>query len=371
MSSVLPTHLQQSPHLGFFRLQRRKEPVDKQRRMALFLSYAPDWVLTLLIVGLFFLLDTVEPFKREFSLDDTSYNQFEVQDQLQNANVVLIAVVAPLVLMVVINMISIRSFWDCHTSWLGAILGIAITGSITQIVKVTVGRPRPDCIDRCQPRPGSANHAVFGLVNATICTQTDNSILKDGFRSFPSGHSSLSFAGLGFLSFYLAGKLHLFDQRGYTGKAWISVVPLMGAALVAISRTMDYRHHWQDVVVGSLLGLSLAWYSYRQYYPALSHPLSHRPYSPRISRNRTPLSGLRMHDSDHFNQAGEPEGLHPSRDSCHTDHDERTQGISQGTPVDHDTPISLKEVWKQGEGEEILPPGQVPSSGPVSDSERV
>lgn len=52
---------------------------------------------------------------------------------------------------------------------------------------------------------------------------------------------SVSFAGLGFLSFYLAGKLHLFDKKGHTGKAWLSLTPLAGATLVAISRTMDYR----------------------------------------------------------------------------------------------------------------------------------
>ncbi|KAG8891304.1 hypothetical protein FRC00_013942, partial [Tulasnella sp. 408] len=106
---------------------------------------------------------------------------------------------------------------------------------------ITAGRPRPDLLSRCQPATNAANAPVFGLANASICTQSDIGILRDGFRSFFSGHSSLSFAGLGFLFWYLSGKLHLFDLRGHAGKAWISVVPLMGATLVAISRTMDYR----------------------------------------------------------------------------------------------------------------------------------
>lgn len=116
----------------------------------------------------------------------------------------------------------------------------------------------------------------------------------------------MSFSGLGHLAFYTAGKLHLFDMKGHTvcihvlcetsvlithfqssiqTKAWISLTPLAGAALVAISRTMDYRHHWQDVLVGSLLGISMAFFAYRQYYPPLSSPRSHHPFSPRIPPN--------------------------------------------------------------------------------------
>ena len=141
----------------------------------------------------------------------------------------------------------------------------------------------------------------------------------------------VSFAGLGFLAFYLAGKLHLFDRRGHTvwiiltlhriltegaqGKAWLALTPFAGATLVAISRTMDYRRecrpvflyvvypvntlstyklthpssdHWQDVLTGSILGTVMTYFAYRQYYPPLHDPLAHRPYSPRIRREDEP-----------------------------------------------------------------------------------
>lgn len=116
-----------------------------------------------------------------------------------------------------------------------------MAGVVTQFTKVTVGRPRPgmqhlyfisvsganpayiDVIDRCQPRSGTID-PTFGLSTAAICTQTDLSLLKDGFRSFPSGHSSLSFAGLGFLAFYVAGKLHLFDHKGHIVRIFLFII---------------------------------------------------------------------------------------------------------------------------------------------------
>ncbi|KAJ3523330.1 hypothetical protein NMY22_g11488 [Coprinellus aureogranulatus] len=247
------------------------------RRRKLLLSYAPDWVLTLALAALFFSLDKVEGYRRVFSLEDTSLRHpYTLHERVPNLWLYIICGLVPLVALPLINFFTVRSWWDFHNSWLGLVLGLSLTGSITQFVKITV-----DIVARCMP-PEGATDPVFGLTSWEICTQTENKILRDGFRSFPSGHSSMSFAGLGFLAFYLAGKLHLFDKRGHAGKAWISLAPFSAAALVAISRSMDYRHHWHDILVGSTLGVVVSFFAYRQYYPSLASELSHQPYSPRI-----------------------------------------------------------------------------------------
>ena len=63
-----------------------------------------------------------------------------------------------------------------------------------------------------------------------------------------------SFAGLGFLSWYLAGKIKAFDRGGYVAKLCIVAMPLLLAAMVAVSRVDDYWHHWQDVFTAGVLG---------------------------------------------------------------------------------------------------------------------
>jgi hypothetical protein len=86
-----------------------------------------------------------------------------------------------------------------------------------------------------------------------------------------------------YLALFLAGKMHVLNKRGYTIKSWILLVPISSAALISVSRTMDYRHHATDVIAGGIIGTLMAWYAYRQYYPPLSAEACHRPYSPRIA----------------------------------------------------------------------------------------
>ncbi|KAG9667691.1 hypothetical protein KCU95_g4913, partial [Aureobasidium melanogenum] len=79
-----------------------------------------------------------------------------------------------------------------------------------------------------------------------------------------------SFAGLFYLSLYLAAKLHIWDSRGEVWKIFVVIIPSLGATLIAASRIMDARHHPFDVIVGSLLGIACAWLSYRQYFPPVT-----------------------------------------------------------------------------------------------------
>ncbi|EMS52163.1 Putative lipid phosphate phosphatase 3, chloroplastic [Triticum urartu] len=96
---------------------------------------------------------------------------------------------------------------------------------------------------------------VYDNITTAVICHGDASVIKEGHKSFPSGHSSWSFAGLGFLSWYLAGKITVFDRRGHVAKLCVVILPLLVAAVIAISRVDDYWHHWQDVFAGGILAM--------------------------------------------------------------------------------------------------------------------
>lgn len=80
--------------------------------------------------------------------------------------------------------------WELNCGVLGLALSQGLAFVITAALKNATGKPRPDLVARCNPAAGLDDKPIFGLSNSTICNPKNHAILKDGFRSFPSGHSS-------------------------------------------------------------------------------------------------------------------------------------------------------------------------------------
>lgn len=77
--------------------------------------------------------------------------------------------------------------------------------------------------------------------------------------------------------------MHVFRPEGDLVRGLLVLAPLLGAALIAISRCEDYRHDVYDVTCGSILGFAVAYWSYRRFYPRLRNKNCGKPYQSRIS----------------------------------------------------------------------------------------
>ena len=75
--------------------------------------------------------------------------------------------------------------------------------------------------------------------------------------------------------------MHVFRPRTDLARVLLALAPLVGATLIAISRLEDYRHDVYDVTTGSILGILLAYFSYRRYYPTMNSPHCDRPFPSR------------------------------------------------------------------------------------------
>ncbi|RVW16970.1 putative lipid phosphate phosphatase 3, chloroplastic [Vitis vinifera] len=225
-----------------------------------------DWLILLLLVMLEIILLVIHPFYRFVGKDMMDDLKYPLKDNTVPVWAVPIyAVLLPIVIFILFYLRR-RDVYDLHHSILGLLFSVLITAVITDAIKDAVGRPRPDFFWRCFP-DGKDVYDQWGDV---ICHGKD-SIIREGHKSFPSGHTSSAscavvvssmmelklgpLQALGFLSLYLSGKIQAFDRKGHVAKLCIVFLPLLAASLVGVSRVDDYWHHWQDVFAGGLLGL--------------------------------------------------------------------------------------------------------------------
>jgi membrane-associated phospholipid phosphatase len=182
---------------------------------------------------------------------------------------------------------------DIHSAICLITVSYGSTRLFTDFLKNYVGYMRPNFYNMCQ----------FNIETIS-CDATEN--LKSARRSFPSGHSSISFCGMTCLALYLAGKvgLHSHLQTSYQpqeennnnnssnvvrgeetpkiGKWGLKTLckkivflfaiggPLFLSTFVAASRVHDNWHHPADVVAGALIGATTASIAYHVWLVLLS-----------------------------------------------------------------------------------------------------
>lgn len=106
------------------------------------------------------------------------------------------------------------------------------------------------------------NHLFYTIIYSYIadyeCTNKQDStfFVRDASKSFPSGHSSLSFFEAIFIMWYLQCRCPRFRSQFLLLS--MQLLCLTWACFCSVSRITDHRHHWWDVLAGSLLGVIFA-----------------------------------------------------------------------------------------------------------------
>ena len=175
--------------------------------------------IILMVIFLITELKYIAPFNRIVHPEESYlYGNPKTQDYFPGKYLWIMVIVVPLVC-VLTNYVYLRrkEDWrinDAKSALLCLTLLFPLTGALINILKLTVGRPRPDFFFRCWPDRGHPDDVnVFNILKDGTqdlgCNGNVHAIIE-GRKSFPSGHSAFSFATFGFMLFYLSGKLSLF-----------------------------------------------------------------------------------------------------------------------------------------------------------------
>lgn len=266
-------------------------------------------IADVLLLGVLFILYIIayslEPFQRQFYINDlTISHPFAEHEQVTNAGLLFASVWVPCMVIAAIGLIITKpenKIYVTYVSIMGLYLSVFTASVTTDILKNLIGRHRPDFLARCQPKDGTPRDVM--VFAKDVCTTENLQRLKDGFRTTPSGHSSISFAGLVYLSLWLSGQLLITNESLGYWRSVVAWIPTLQSSFIALSRTQDYRHHFVDVIIGSILGLGIAYWAYRRLFPPISHPKSFEPY---IIINEDENSN---DTANHYDRINDPESL--------------------------------------------------------------
>ena len=150
------------------------------------------------------------------------------------------------------------------------VLGGLSNTLLTDVAKYSVGRLRPHFMAACVPdidcEINSKNYITeFQCIgNKTLfpdSKEREKRANKASRLSFYSGHASSSWFGMTYAVLFLQYGLRLDKTRlnkFILVKPLVQIACIIFALFTSCSRVSDYKHHPEDVVVGSVLGAGWA-----------------------------------------------------------------------------------------------------------------
>ncbi|XP_029940189.1 phospholipid phosphatase 1 isoform X1 [Salarias fasciatus] len=151
---------------------------------------------------------------------------------------------------------SFGSYVACVYKAVGTFLfGAAMSQSLTDIAKYSIGRLRPHFLHVCQPDWSKINCSAGAYIEDFTC-QGDQRMSNEGRLSFYSGHSSFSMYCMLFLALYLQARLRAEWARLL--RPTLQFFLIAASVYTGLSRVSDYKHHWSDVLTGLLQGALMA-----------------------------------------------------------------------------------------------------------------
>ncbi|KAF3933350.1 hypothetical protein ABW19_dt0203659 [Dactylella cylindrospora] len=297
------------------------------------LRYALDWILVIGFTLAAGFLGNIDGARRPFNPYDPAFSFPYHGDTVSVYVLAIVAIGAPAVIIMFACLCAPRSalpalanyplapsslVWkhkllNWNRAWLGLGLTDALAFFVSNTLKNVIGKPRPHMISVCQPdwskvveivkttRTGPAGILAWNpLVTSEICTTTDHERLSEAFRSFPSGHATMAFSGLTYMSIFFYSTLVLTltktsmsklpsyssldsskresspDRRQRASKLHPPSLPLLSfvvvicffclAMWIGATRYLDFKHAGIDIFAGSCTGFFSAicgawWYA--------------------------------------------------------------------------------------------------------------
>ncbi|XP_027031188.1 phospholipid phosphatase 1 isoform X2 [Tachysurus fulvidraco] len=227
-------------------------------------------VACLVLAGLPFAILTPQhaPFKRGFFCNDDSIKYPLKDDTISYELLGGVMIPVTLLTMIIGECVSIylkrikskssfsNSYVSCLYKAIGTfVFGAAMSQSLTDIGKYSIGRLRPHFLDVCKPDWSTINCSSGAYIENFSCSG-DLKMVNEARLSFYSGHSSFSMYCMLFLALYLQARMKYEWARLL--RPTIQFFLIAASVYTGLSRVSDYKHHWSDVLTGLLQGAVMA-----------------------------------------------------------------------------------------------------------------